>query len=72
MNDCKPIRVYSVIIHPGFSTEGPYYGHMDLIKADNKRMIALEKAQARQELYCELAVAAIVCTALVLWFCSLL
>jgi len=68
--DCTEITVFYRGC-PG-DTEGPYYGHMDLIKADDKRMIGLEKAQARQELYCFLGFFAILSTALVLWLCSLL
>jgi hypothetical protein len=64
--DCTAITVY----YPGCAgdTQGPYYGRMDLIKADDKRMIGLERAQARQELYGFLVFA----TALTYLFCSLL
>lgn len=53
-------------------TSGPYYGNADLYWADDRRMMKLEKTQQRQELYCFLIFFAILCTALVLWLCSLL
>lgn len=54
------------------STHGPYYGNADLYRADDRRMMKLEKTQQRQELYCFLILFAILCTATVLWLCSLL
>lgn len=54
------------------STHGPYYGQVDLYWADDRRMMKLEKTQQRQELYCFLIFFAFVCTAMVLWLCSLL
>lgn len=54
------------------TTEGPYYGQLHLVQADDRRMMKLEKTQQRQELYCFLIFAAVLCTAMVLWLCSLL
>jgi len=53
-------------------TSGPYYARLNLVRADDKRMIGLEKTQQRQELYCFLIFFAVLCTLMVLWLCSLL
>jgi hypothetical protein len=53
-------------------TSGPYYARLNLVRADDKRMIGLEKAQARQELYGFLAFVSVLTTALTYLFCSLL
>lgn len=65
-SDCTALEVYLI------STEGPYYGNANLYWADDRRMMKLEKTQQRQELYCFLIFFAILCTATVLWLCSLL
>jgi hypothetical protein len=65
-SDCTALEVFLI------STEGPYYGRIDLERADDRRMMKLEKTQQRQELYCFLIFFAILTTALTYLFCSLL
>lgn len=45
-------------------TSGPYYARLDLVRADDKRMIGLERAQIRQTMWAELAVFALVVLAI--------
>jgi hypothetical protein len=74
MNDCCSVTIHFPGYYPGCEgdTEPPYYGRMDLIKADDKRMIRWEKTQARQELYRFLIFVSVLTTALTYLFCSLL
>lgn len=50
-------------------TSGPYYTRRSLYRADDKRMIGLEKAQKKKTMWCELGFFSVLLTALVLWFC---
>lgn len=50
------------------TTEGPYYGQLHLVQADDRRMMKLEKTQ----LVHDITFCTIFTTALVLWLCSLL
>jgi hypothetical protein len=65
-SDCTALEVFLI------STEGPYYGMTHLQRADDRRMMKLEKTQQWQELYCFLIFFAGLCTGMVWWLCSLL